>query len=134
MHLPIDLVRAVLDGHEHWFVAHLVAARGAWFRRRTVIVMNAAFVGDANLGPRAHPGDGLIDVTDGRLGLSDRRSARSRFGSGTHLPHPDLATRRATTFEVELADPTPVHLDGEPVGTFRSISVEVVPDALVVVA
>jgi diacylglycerol kinase family enzyme len=134
MRFPIDLVHARLDDEDHWFVAHLVAARGAWFRHRTVIVMNAAFVGSANLGPRAHPGDGLVDVTDGRLGRSDRWAARSRLGSGTHLPHPDLATRRAASYEVELAVPTPVRIDGELVGSFRSVRVDVEPDALVIVA
>jgi hypothetical protein len=133
MRLPVDLVRAVLDGEEHWFVAHLVAARGPWFRHRTVVVMNAAFVGDANLGPRAHPGDGLVDVTDGRLGFSDRRAARARMGAGAHLPHPGLTTRRAARYETELDRPTPVRLDGELVGRFRTIAVEVRPDALVVV-
>jgi hypothetical protein len=123
MRFPVDLVRAELDGREHWFVAHLLAARGAWFRRRTLIVMNAAFVGPANLGPKAHPGDGLVDVTEGRLGFWDRRAARGRLASGTHLPHPDLATRRVGALSVELDAPTPVRLDGELVGSFRLISV-----------
>jgi hypothetical protein len=134
MHLPVDLVRVELDGAEHWFVAHLVACDGAWFRRRTVVVMNAAFVGAANLGPRAHPGDALLDVTDGRLPWGDRRAARTRFPAGTHVPHPSLRTSRSRVVDVELDRPTTVRLDGEPIGRFRSIRAEAIPDALVVVA
>jgi hypothetical protein len=67
---PIDVVEVVLDeGDPTWFVAHLVAGASPMWLRRTVVVMNAAFVGPANLGPKAHPGDGLVDVTDGRVPL-----------------------------------------------------------------
>jgi diacylglycerol kinase family enzyme len=134
MRLPIDVARVVLDGETDCFVAHLVAGRGPWFRCRTVMVMNAAFVGEANLGPRAHPGDGLLDVIDGRLGWLDRRAARRRFGSGTHVPHPDLSQARVATWSTTFDRPVPVRLDGELVGSFRRIHAELVPDAVVVVA
>jgi hypothetical protein len=134
MWLPIDLVRVELDGQPECFVAHLVVGGRTWFRGRTVMAMNAAFVGDANLGPRAHPGDGLLDVVDGRLDWADRRAARRRLGSGTHLPHPGLAQVRRAEWSTTFDRPVPVRLDGEPVGSFRSIRAAVEPDALVVVA
>ncbi len=56
--------------------------------------MNAQWLGDWDLGPRAHPGDARLDVTDGRLPLGDLLKARKRVRTGTHLPHPDLVTTR----------------------------------------
>ncbi len=66
MSFPIDLGVAELDGERHWFVAHVIARR-SWWRGRAVAAMNAQWLGDWDLGPRAHPDDGLLDVTDGVL-------------------------------------------------------------------
>ncbi|MEX0768163.1 MAG: hypothetical protein WD029_06805, partial [Microthrixaceae bacterium] len=85
---------------ESVFVAHLVAYtdyRLNLWRKRTVIVMNAAFVEDLNLGPRAHPNDGRLDVTEGQLGFKQRKQAYRRAAGGAHLPHPDLTETRVGT-------------------------------------
>ncbi len=134
MWLPCDVGRAVIDGIERYFVAHLTAGRGVWFRGRTAVVMNAAFIGPANLGPKAHPGDGRLDVTIGSLGWRDRLSARSRYGAGSHLPHPQLATSRVAAIDLRFEGPVRVRLDGVDAGRAREIAVEVVPDAFVAVA
>jgi hypothetical protein len=138
---PMDLAAATLrpaggPALRRRFCAHLVAVEGggALFRNRTVVVMNASFLGRDNLGPRAHPNDGRLDVTDGRLRWWDRRRARSRMPTGTHVPHPDLAVRRVRELAVEFARPATVRLDGVEVGTFTALEVVVEPDAVVVVA
>ena len=131
--LVVDVAHVVLDDlTEHWFVAHLVARR-AWWRGRVVAVMNAAYIGSWNIAPRAHPGDGVLDVLDADLSLSDRRKARARLPLGTHVPHPAIRGSRPRVFDVELDRPTPIWLDGERVGRAHRVHVEVVPDALVVV-
>src|SRR5437764_4051723 len=56
---PVDLGEALLDGRLHLFVAHLVARTRWW--TRAFVAMNAQWVGGWNLGPRAHPDDGLLD-------------------------------------------------------------------------
>ena len=139
---PIDLVIAHLagpDGDETLepFVAHLTVPD----RRFTgfgpglsVAVMNAAWLGDLRLGPRAHPNDGLIDVTEGTVGLLQRREADRRARTGSHLPHPGLRATRAPTWERTFDRPVPVRLDGVARGHYTAIRVEVVPDALAVVA
>ena len=53
--LQIDLGTALIDGRLVWFVSHLVARR-SWWRGPIVIAANAAFWGDYNVAPRAHPG------------------------------------------------------------------------------
>lgn len=130
----IDLGQLILDGGRPViFAAHLVAGSARWWSRRTVVVMNAAFIGDANLGPRAHPGDGLLDITDGRLGWRSRRQARRRWGAGAHLPHPGLSTSRRPRLVVEFDQAVPIWLDGVRRGRGRHLDIEVLPHSLTVV-
>jgi hypothetical protein len=133
----VDLGEALLDGHLRLFVAHLVARNRLW--TRAFVAMNAQYLtsrrlGRWNLGPRAHPGDGLLDTYEARLPPSQLLAVRSRLHHGTHLPHPAIRERRTPAIDVELGRPLPVRLDGERVGSARSVLVRVVPDALVVVA
>lgn len=130
--VPCDLGVALLDGRLHWFVAHLVARRG-WWRGRAWVAMNAAYVGTWDLGPKAHPGDGLLDITDATVPAGERLKVRARLPQGAHLPHPALRTSRTKAAQVVLERPLPVRLDGDVVGSFRTISVRLEPDALTVV-
>lgn len=129
-HLPLDLGEVEVDGVTHWFVAHLVARRPLW-QGRFVAAMNTEYLGPWKVAPRAHPGDALLDVLDGRLSADDRLKARRRVRAGEHLPHPDIAVRRTAELRVELDRPTTIRLDGEPVGRGRVLVVRVLPDALV---
>jgi hypothetical protein len=129
---PVDVGTVLVDGRLHWFVAHLAAHRRAW-RGPFAVAMNAEWLGEWDLGPRAHPGDGLLDVTEGSLPLRDRLTARRRARTGSHLPHPGLRTRRTGAITLELDRPLPVFLDGEAVGAGRRLVLRVEPDALTVV-
>lgn len=126
----VDLGVALLDGRIHLFVAHLVA-RSRWWTR-AFVAMNAQWVGSRNLGPRAHPGDGLLDTYDARLSLSQVVAVGARARQGAHLPHPGVTVKRAGAVQIELERPLPVRLDSEVVGKATAISVRVEPDALVV--
>jgi hypothetical protein len=129
--LPVDLGSVLIDGVQHWFVAHLVARR-SWWRGRIVAAMNAQFLGPWDAAPRAHPDDGVLDVLDvaPTMSLGDRLQARSRLPTGRHLPHPSITTGRRAAVQVDLDRPTPVWLDGDRVGDARHLSVRVEPDAL----
>jgi diacylglycerol kinase family enzyme len=129
---PVDLGCVLIDGRRHFFVAHLAAHRRGW-AGRFAVAMNAEWMGELDLGPRAHPGDGLLDVTEGQLGLRERLVARRRARTGTHLPHPDLRVTRSGKVELSFPDGVPVFLDGVPVGEGRELLVHVEPDALTVV-
>ena len=130
--LTCDLGSVLLDGRIHWFTAHLVA-RHSWLTGRVLVVMNAAFLGRWNLSPRAHPGDGLLDISDANLALRQRLAAWRRLPAGTHLPHPAIATARRAAFSTSFDRPVPVLLDGAPVGRASTITVRVESDALTVV-
>lgn len=127
---PLDLGVAEIDGERHWFVAHLVARR-SWWRGRVVAVMNAEWLGQWDVAPRAHPNDGLLDVVDADLHLGDRVEARRRLPAGTHVPHPDVAMSRRSHVELRFERPVNIWLDGERVGRTRAVDVSVVADAIV---
>jgi hypothetical protein len=140
MRLPIDICAVELleesgPNRSLYFCAHLVATegRGRLFAGRTVVAMNAAFRGEENLAPRAHPGDGLIDTLEGSLGFADRVRARRRLVTGTHVPHPSLTTRRVTEAGFEFSSPTRIVLDGRDPVHARVFRIRCLPDAVTVV-
>jgi hypothetical protein len=127
-----DLGSALIDGRLHWFVAHAVLRR-SWWRGRVVAVMNAQWRGRWDVAPRAHPGDGRLDVLDGDLGTGDRLKARTRLPTGTHVPHPGIRVTRTAAETFDLRPPLDVWLDGERIGRAASVVVRIEPDALTVV-
>lgn len=119
----VDVWLVAVDGVDAGpFLAHLVAKRRAW-AGEFLVAMNGSLLGDLDLGPRAHPGDGLIDTTIGRLDLRQRVLARSKARSGSHLPHPSLATKRGTAFSYTLAASAVVIADGIEVGRGKQIEI-----------
>lgn len=127
--VEVDLGAALIDGRLHWFLAHLVARR-SWVRGRIVLVANAAFIKRWNVAPRAHPGDGRLDIVDGSMRLLDRVRASRRLASGLHLPHPELDTRRVGAAQFDLDPALDVRLDGQLVGRAANLSVRVEPAAV----
>ena len=131
MTFPIDVGAVLVDGRLHWFVAHLLARSPGW--GRVFVAMNAQWRGRWNLGPKAHPGDGLLDTYDARLTLGDRWKVRARLGHGAHLPHPRIKERRTSAIQVEFERPLLLELDGTRLGRVRRLSIRVEPEALRVV-
>ncbi len=132
--LPIDLGAVLVDGRLHWFVAHLVTRR-SWWRGPLLAAMNAEFLGDWDVAPRAHPNDGLLDmiVVAAGMTLTDRVKARRRLPAGGHVPHPAVEQSRRPAFQIEFDRPTAVWLDGERIGVATNLSVRIEPDALICV-
>ncbi|MEX2292482.1 MAG: hypothetical protein WD691_01740 [Acidimicrobiales bacterium] len=129
MTLPVDLGSVLIDGRQHWFVAHLVVRR-SWWRGRVVAAMNAQYLGDWDVAPRSHPNDGRLVILDGNPPFGQRILARRRLPLGTHLPHPGIDVRRVAALQLDLERPMPIELDGERVGVGRRLSIRVEPDAL----
>lgn len=129
-HVPLDLVRVEADGETTWGVAHVVARR-EWLRGRVVLAMNAQYLGEYDVAPRAHPNDGLLDVVEvlPSMGVRARLAARRRARTGTHLPHPGLAVHRTAAWQVEFPRPAVVWVDGVRWRTARSLAFTVEPDA-----
>lgn len=129
---PVDLGVAVADGVEHLFVAHVLVRRPLW-RGRVLAAMNAQFIGSWDLGPRSHPNDGRLDVTDASLNLSDKFAARRRLPSGTHVPHPDITVRRIAQATYTFEPAAQLHVDGVRRGRVEHLELRVEPDAFTVV-
>ena len=128
--LDVDAIRVDLGGGMgHLAIAHVVVRR-AWWRGSVIAVMNVDHLGAWNVAPRAHPNDGAIDVVEvaASMSLRDRWSARRRLPTGTHVPHPAIATGRVTQRSWSFDAPHRVWVDGVAVGSSRQVSVEVEPD------
>jgi hypothetical protein len=128
---PVDLGCALVDGRQHWFVAHLIARNRTW--TRAWAAFNAQWFERLNLAPRGHPNDGRLDIVDSRLSLGQVPVVARRARLGAHLPHPGITTRRVAADQVELDRPLDVLADGVHLGRARTISVRLEPDALTVV-
>ena len=128
---PVDLVRVEADGAVTWAVAHVVARR-RWSRGQVWMAMNAQFHGPYDVVPRAHPNDGKLDLLQvaTAMPLRTRLQARARARTGTHLPHPQLATRRVTEVTLEFDRPLDLWVDGAKWRRADHVHLAVEPDAL----
>ena len=131
MHLPIDVIEVRIDETLTWFVSRLIARDRR--RHRWLVAMNSQFEGVYQLGPRAHPGDGLVDVFQATLALSELAKVAKRARHGAHLPHPDVTERRAAHHLITLDRALPVWLDGERVARGTTVELTVLADAMIVV-
>lgn len=131
--LPVDLVRIAVDTGEHWSAVHVVARRG-WCRGPLLALMNAEYLGTWDVAPRAHPGDGRVDVVsvDAAMPVRQRWAARRRLPSGSHVPHPHIHVTRVMAGEWTFDRPTRIRVDSVEIGTTRRLRATVEPDALLV--
>lgn len=120
------------DGPEIPFTAHVIA-RGRFWLGEGAVIMNAAWVGDRYLGPRAHPNDGLLDITVGSLPPRQLLAAAKRSKTGVHLPHPDLSVLRVANWEHHFDRPRRVEVDGRYVGRAHRLRCRVEADAYTLV-
>ncbi|MEZ5322677.1 MAG: hypothetical protein R2698_11515 [Microthrixaceae bacterium] len=135
--LPIDLLDVVAtrpDGSVVTAVgvAHAVA-RSRYWSGTFAVAMGATQFGPWNLGPKAHPNDGLVDLTVGSLSWGDRLKARRLAPAGAHVPHPALRTERRRSVEVVFDRPRSLSIDAVPFGRIVSLRVTARPDAGAVV-
>jgi diacylglycerol kinase (ATP) len=100
-------------------------------RLHDVIVANGNFhAGGMKLAPDAAQDDGLFDVvTIGDVTKRDFLTTAPKLYSGRYLAHPKVELLRSSTVEISAAEPLPLEVDGEPIGTTPA-RFEVVPAAL----
>jgi YegS/Rv2252/BmrU family lipid kinase len=100
-------------------------------RLHDVIVANGNFHGGGmKLAPDAAQDDGLFDVvTIGDVNKLDFLTTAPKLYSGRYLSHPKVELLRSSTVVIEAAEPLPLEVDGEPIGTTPA-RFEVVPGAL----
>jgi len=95
-----------------------------------VVIASGQFVAGADVNPRSHPGDGMIEVYAYALDRSERRGMRTRLASGTHLPHPRITRVPGKTIAVRASHPLPIYADGVGRGRACEVTAAVDPAAL----
>ena len=100
-------------------------------RMHDVIVANGQWHGGGMwLAPEASFDDGLFDVVViGDVSKLDFVSTSPKLYRGGHVHHPRVEVIRSATVSVDAAEPLPLEVEGEPVGTTPA-RFEVVPGAL----
>lgn len=141
---PIDLIIVEADGKRWPALCHVMGFEGKkrsffrspLWRTRTFVAMNASLYDDLVLGPKGHPNDGRLEVTDGVLAQSEHRQGLYRARSGTHFPHPTLTHTRPKQRDVVSVSGKALEVvcDGVTIGKFTEFRVELIADALEVVA
>ena len=96
-----------------------------------VIVANGSqHGGGMKLAPDASQSDGLFDVVlIGDVNKLDFLTTSPKLYSGRYLAHPKVDHTRSATVAIDAAEPLPLEVDGEPIGTTPA-RFEVVPAAL----
>jgi diacylglycerol kinase (ATP) len=100
-------------------------------RMHDVIVANGQWhAGGMRLAPDARPDDGLFDVVlIGDVSKLDFVTTSPKLYGGGHVHHPRVDVLRTAALTVDAAEPLPIELEGEQVGTTPA-RFEVVPGAL----
>jgi len=129
--LPCDALRVRLDDAPAITAVSTVVVGGPL--RPRLIATSGGFVGGANVAPRAHANDGVLDVlvVSPAMPLRQWFAARQRMRLGDHLPHPHLETRRAASHDISFDSAQLVRIDGAKHGRARRVRIEVSPDAFV---
>jgi hypothetical protein len=129
----VDVGEVLLDGRVRFFVAHCIVRGRSWWRGPLVAAMNAQYLGRWDVAPRAHPGDGVLEVVavDAAMGAGERWKARRRLPAGTHLPHPLITAKRLAAVQLDV-EGLGVWLDGERQPPARALSLRVLADVLTV--
>ena len=112
-------VTVTLDDGEHRGRMHdVIVANGVWHG------------GGMKLAPDAQPDDGLFEVVlIGDISKPDFLTTAPKLYSGGHVSHPKVEVLRSARVSVASAEPLPIEVDGEQIGTTPAIF-EVVPGAL----
>ena len=154
--LGIDALAVVADDRELFAVNMVVVGtapdRASWFSRApdlrvevdgravhdgpatSVVVASGQYLRGHDVVPRGHPGDGRAEVQVYAVPRGQRAGVRSRLPQGVHLPHPDITQtsgRRVTVLAGK--GPVSVEVDGVPGPPATRITVEVVPEAFMIV-
>ncbi len=88
------------------------------WRAHNVVVANCRFYGGGMaISPASEPDDGALDVLVMAGPKSEAFTTVPRVYRGTHLPHRNIATLRASQVRVDADPPFDIEADGELLGT-----------------
>jgi len=116
-------LRVSVDGR----VAHEGRATG-------VVVATGQYLRGNDVIPRGHPGDGRAEIQVHAVARGQRAGVRDRLPQGVHVPHPDITQTAGRRVEVVAeARPAPLEVDGVSAPAATRVTIEVVPEAYLIV-
>jgi hypothetical protein len=126
--LALDVMHVEAAGFSGVAVAHVLArlpGRRGWWRGPLAVVANVDHVGAWDVAPRAHPGDGRLDLVEvaATMPVRARWQAWRRLPTGTHVPHPAISVRRVHRADLTFPHPLGLFVDGVPRGRATALSV-----------
>jgi hypothetical protein len=156
LELALDALRATADDRDLFAVNMVVVGappdRTSWFTRAPelrvtvdgrlvhdgpatgVVVANGQYLRGHDVVPRGHPGDGRAEVQVHAVARGQRAGVRARLPQGVHVPHPDITQTAGRRVEVVAAGrPAPLEVDGVAAPPASRVTVEVVPEAYLIV-
>jgi hypothetical protein len=154
--LPVDALRVTADDRELFAVNMVVVGtapdRTGWFTgapdlrvevdgrvahdgsATSVVVASGQYLRGNDVVPRGHPGDGRAEVQVYAVPRGQRAGVRSRLPQGVHLPHPDIIQTSGRRVSVVAGGrPVGLEVDGLPGPPAVRITVEIVPEAFLIV-
>lgn len=129
--VPVDLIEIRAAGRRTVGAAHVLVRPPGWWGE-IIAVMNAQFMGSWDVAPRAHPGDGRLDLVRARLPVRDLPGAVRRLPLGAHIPHPGIRIRRITHAELAWGRRRWIRVDGRRWLRATGMEVRVLPAAVTV--
>ncbi len=160
LELGIDALRITADDRELFAVNMVVVGtapdRTGWFTgspdvrvevdgravhdgpATTVVIANGQYLRGHDVVPRGHPGDGRVEVQVYAVPRGQRAGVRSRLPQGVHLPHPDITQTTGRRVAVVAGPsskgrPVGLEIDGVPAPAATRVTVEVAPEAFLIV-
>lgn len=160
LELGIDALRITADDRELFAVNMVVVGtapdRTGWFTTApelrvevdgrvvhdgpatTVVVASGQYLRGHDVVPRGHPGDGRAEVQVYAVPRGQRAGVRSRLPQGVHVPHPDITQTTGRRVDVVAGPssngrPVGLEVDGVPSPAATRVTVEVAPEAFLIV-
>lgn len=104
---------------------------GRFLRGEFIMISNSGFWKGRHIAPRSHPNDGQFDLLSFSPEMSTRQRviAYNKMKTSTHLPHPNISSRRDTVLTFQNSGRrSPCLIDGVAVRDWQSITVTLIPD------
>jgi len=87
--------------------------------------------GRAIIAPNARPDDGFFDICVAEKMSAWRTTVHlPKLFKGTHIYLPEVKMYKCSEISIRSPEPLPVHVDGEPIGSYSEIHFTLIPKAL----
>ncbi len=128
----IDLGKVTTEQDSYIFASYckILDRRAPW---RGKVIVNSQLIAGRRLAPKAHPGDGSLELIESSLSFRQALLARRKAKLGDHLPHPDLGIKRVQNLKYHFEESKKLVIDNQFIGYHKFIEFEVLPHAITII-